>query len=308
MHAIRKFEEDSESERGTMDLPADDGEVDATMASLMAETFGPADGDAQAETGKGRVERGLDQIAEMTDPASQGLVEWLLSSDDALDPCGYDADAKVCFRCGAPSPKSNCARCGVAGYCDRDCQTADWGKKGAFGGHKVLCAGYKSLGKAQCVPPAARRAAVESILAQIRLYLCPFALYHGSGGGEGKERGFCFVQSPCSLAQLALPAPRDCAGRPLEEGRSVILHFVTLSEFETEIAPRDAALTARVGEPLTEAVARHDDRSQVAVLLRTGCGYVGVAIVPLVPEWRVCKALAADYEQHSALQLNIDDK
>ena len=49
-----------------MDLPADDGEVDATMASLMAETFGPADGDAQAETGKGRVERGLDQIAEMT--------------------------------------------------------------------------------------------------------------------------------------------------------------------------------------------------------------------------------------------------
>ena len=40
------------------------------------------------------------------------------------------ASAAACLRCGgvgsAAAPLKSCARCGVALYCGRDCQVADW--------------------------------------------------------------------------------------------------------------------------------------------------------------------------------------
>jgi hypothetical protein len=215
-----------------------------------------------------------------------------------------------CFACGKPNPASSCAKCGVASYCSRTCQTQDWSaKSGKWGGHKAQCAAYKALGRDQRLAPAARRAALEGLLAKVRLYLCPFALAHGSGAMRRPTppRGCCFLQIGCTLTQLALPAPRDCAGAPLAAGeRSALLHWVTMAEYDAEIVPTDAALAA-ARAPLADAVAAHDDAAEVVVLARAACGFVGVVVTPLVPERRVSLQLAAEYEGREALQLDLDD-
>lgn len=281
-----------------------DDEIDPTLHGLMSEAFGPPEADGD---GGDRVERGLSAVEELSRPEA-AAVRWLHEARWPVEGLPELAE-RVCFACGAAAPKSNCASCGVAAYCGRDCQKADWGRRGAFGGHKSLCDGYRALGRAQALEPGApSRAAVEALLASIRLYLCPFAVCHGpSGVAEGAPAGFAFVQSPCTLAQLALPAPRDCAGRPLDEPRAVFLHFVTLAEFDTELATRDARF-AELRPALAEAVGAQDERLEVVVLCKTGCGFAGVVVAPLVPAFPVCRQLAAEYEGREALQLNIDDK
>jgi hypothetical protein len=71
-------------------------------------------------------------------------VEWLQSVE-----LGYEQkvasglNPSVCFHCGNSDKKlSKCAKCGVASYCSRDCQTTDW--KASGGGHKNSCDGMFS--------------------------------------------------------------------------------------------------------------------------------------------------------------------
>ena len=194
--------------------------------------------------------------------AGDGSIHWLHEGScvgDDVEPLG----PRVCFRCGKSAPPASCAKCGVAAYCDQDCQKADWGKKALFGGHKVrtrclggtqsrgrsprfppsriarfhratnatdpfqaACAVYKMLGRAQQLPPAEQKPIFERLLASVRLRMCPFALsQHGSRG-----RGLVLIQSDCTLAQLALPTPRDCSGRL--EPRSVVLQYLDLEEMD----------------------------------------------------------------------------
>ena len=75
------------------------------------------------------------------------------------------------------------------------------------------------------------RALLERLLAQLRLYMWPFAVRQI----EERGRGFVFLQSEVSRATLGLPAPRSPCGRLLEHRRSLILHHVTLAEFDGEI-------------------------------------------------------------------------
>jgi hypothetical protein len=291
--------------------------VDPTMEAMMQDHFGPADvaglGGGGAESEGDKIQRGFDSVADLEQQAARGVVRWLHTTADSLplDDCGFDASKRLCFRCGAAAPTSGCGKCLVAGYCSRDCQTADWGSKGGWGGHKHQCADYKLLGRSQTVAPENRRAVLSALLTSLRLYLCPFALAHGSGGGDGKERGFCLLQSPCTLAQLALPAPRDCAGQPVAGGRTLLLQFVTLDEFVQTIARGE--LGGAVADPaltsaLAEAVETHDDRAEVVVLANTACGFAAAAVAPLVPDWRVCKTLSKDYEGKDSIQFDVDDK
>lgn len=298
-----------------MDVAAADAALanapeDPTLTQLMHENFGPSAD--PAATDDRRIERGLDAVDTLSSPseAASGVVwlheEMAAKQSDAL------AETRCCFTCGKPNPPASCAKCGVAAYCGRDCQMADW-KKGRWGGHKAQCAAYKCLGKEQkFADDAARRAAVEKLLASIRLYLCPFALAHGSGAARKKKappkaRGCCFVQLGCTLSQAALPAPRDCAGVALPEGeRALLLHFVSLAEFESDVAPSDAAI-ARAQPAVAQAVKSHDDQTEVVVLVRAACGTTAVLTQPLVPERRVCLQLASEYEARDCLQIDLDD-
>ena len=54
-------------------------------------------------------------------------------------------------------------------------------------------------------------------------------------------------------------------------------------------------------------MAQHDDHAAVVVLVRAACGSVGVLEQPLVPEWRVARTMASDYEGRDALQLDLDE-
>ena len=276
----------------------DDDATDPTLNALMRETFGPpAD-----SPGDDRIERGMAAVEQLSETAD-GAIRWLHASEQ-LAPSVLPT-TRLCFRCGKPEPKSSCAKCGVAGYCGRDCQLADWGKKGEWGGHKSHCAIYRALGRSQCITDG--RAVVERLLTRLRLYICPFALAHGSGGGEGKPRGCLFVQVGCSLSHLALPAPRDCAGHRLQaDERQCMIDFISPATFEAEIAPSDATLATLVA-PLAGAVANHDDRAEAVVLLRASCGYTLLLVQPLVPEWRVAKAMAEQYANVETLQIDLDD-
>ena len=109
----------------------------------------------------------------------------------------------------------------------------DWGKRGAFGGHKSLCARYKWLGREQRVPPEEHRTMVAELVRRTKLYLCPFFVHHAEQSGGG---GFGFVQSECTLAELALPAPRDAWGRALMRPRSLLLMWMSLDEFPEYVA------------------------------------------------------------------------
>ena len=293
-------------------------EDDPTLKALMTESFGPP-GSLNTATDDHRLERGLDAVSSLT---AEGSVVWLHEeAHEATEPL---ANPRCCFACGAPTPGSDCAKCGVASYCNRECQMADWSqsKGGRWGGHKgAQCEGYKKLGKEQRLPTeAARREVVEALLARVRLYLCPFALAHGSGGvvagaDRGKQRaaaatkprGCCFLQVGCTLTQVALPAPRDCAGVALPPGeRSALLHFVSLAEFEAEIADSDPAL-GRARAALAEAIKAHDDQREVVVLVRAHCGTTCILVQPLVPERNVCLQLAGEYEAQEALQIDLDE-
>ena len=323
-------------------LGGDDEEgrpLDPTLKALMEDTFGPSEGSATSkgaaappQSAEDKLAKGLEAVDALSAADGSVAIRWLHEGGECrAPPLG---EPRLCFHCQKPSPAAGCGKCKVAGYCGRECQTADWGaKKGAFGGHKQHCQMYGALGKLQQLDePAHRRATLEALLGRIRLYMCPFVLCKSGsaesagatakakpkaakGGGSAKapqppppRRGFAFVQLGCTLAELALPCPRDCAGHRLPNGhRQILLHYVTLPEFESDVVESDPAAFGAARDALASAVASHDDKQELVVLLRTACGLVHVATHPLVPEWRVAVTMAGEYEAQEALQLDLDD-
>ena len=276
-------------------------DIDATFKGLMEDTFGPS-----GEASDDRIQRGISHANALSE-VSAANVEWLCEVSHSLIPDRME-QPRLCFKCGKPEPGSTCGQCGVARYCDRQCQIADWSaKKGAWGGHKTHCGGYKALGMNQELAVSRQHEVVETLLAKARLYLCPFALCHGSGGGKGKPRGLAFLQVGCSLATLALPAPRDCSGKLLNaDERTILVHFVSVEEFEAEVAATDPRIS-ELRQSVSSAVASHDDREQIVVLVRASCGFTALLKQPIVPAWNVTCALAQEYTEQECLQINLDD-
>ena len=201
----------------------DDEPQDAILQGLMEQTFGPKDGADRGE----RVQQGLEEVARLSAARPDFVRRWLHETPSAEEPPAETE--RLCFRCGAGGAAATCAKCGVAVYCSRECQKVDWGKGGAFGGHKSLCERYKWLGREQRVPPEEHRTMVAELITRTKLYLCPFMVHHAESAAPGS--GFGFVQSECTLAELALPAPRDAWGRPLAQPRSLVLMWMSLEEF-----------------------------------------------------------------------------
>ena len=206
----------------------DDEPQDAMLQGLMEQTFGPKDG---ADSGE-RMQRGLEEMARLSVARPDFVRRWLHETPPAEAPPANTE--RLCFRCGAGGAAATCAKCGVACYCSRECQKADWGKGGAFGGHKSLCERYKWLGREQRVPPEEHRTILTELITRTKLYVCPFFVHHAERSAPGS--GFGFVQSECTLAELALPAPRDVWGQPLAQPRSLVIMWMSLEEFPEYVA------------------------------------------------------------------------
>lgn len=55
------------------------------------------------------------------------------------------------------------------------------------------------------------------------------------------------------------------------------------------------------------AVKSYSMKKEAVLLVRARCGYMAVVVLPLVPEFPVCRQLGVDYADKDALQLNLDD-
>jgi len=227
------------------------------------------------------------------------------------------APPACCFRCGSEAasdttksrPLMKCSKCKVAAYCNKECQIADWKE----GGHKAACASYARLassatGSTATLPQLQseddRRAARDEVFGRVRFYACPYAVHKLGQLG----RGFLFVQSDRTLACLSLAQPKDCSGRPTGM-RSVLIHYLTLGEYDQEVT-RDDFEMATVRSELQQAVNSYEEQSEVVVLMRFRCGHVALGISPLCSDFALCKQLGQSYFAESnagALQLNLDD-
>jgi len=150
-----------------------------------------------------------------------------------------------------------------------------------------------------------KAAARKDIFQRIRFYACPYAVHKEGILG----RGFLFIQSDCTLAELSLPLPKSSTGRQMNKMRAVLLHYLTVGEYDSEVCRDDFELAA-VRSKLQEAVNAYDVRTNVVLLMRFRCGNVALGVAPLVPDYAICKSLGKEYFENStagALQLNLDD-
>ena len=142
------------------------------------------------------------------------------------------------------------------------------------------------------------------IFGRVRFYVCPYAVHKSTVLG----RGFLFVQSNRTLAELSLSQPKKASGQPTGM-RSLLIHYLTMGEYDSEVCRDDFELaTARTS--LQQAVQQYDPQTTVVLLMRFRCGHVALGKAQLVPDYGICKSLGRDYysqDNAGALQLNIDD-
>eukprot|EP00548_Thalassiothrix_antarctica_P007208 CAMPEP_0194132416 /NCGR_PEP_ID=MMETSP0152-20130528/2896_1 /TAXON_ID=1049557 /ORGANISM="Thalassiothrix antarctica, Strain L6-D1" /LENGTH=158 /DNA_ID=CAMNT_0038827471 /DNA_START=234 /DNA_END=713 /DNA_ORIENTATION=+ len=146
--------------------------------------------------------------------------------------------------------------------------------------------------------------AKSELYSRIRFYICPYAVHKSQKLG----RGFLFVQSECTLAEVSLMVPKNSQGLLISQ-RSILVHFLTVGEYDSEICRDDFEL-AEVRSTLQDAVDSYDEQSNVVILMRFRCGHVALGIAKLVPDYGICKSLGNNYYKNStagALQLNLDD-
>jgi MYND finger len=233
-------------------------------------------------------------------------------------------DDTICFFCQTGHVKLfRCSKCQVAAYCQKDCQVQDW----KVGRHKHACDSYKRLGRyetfsntigdssrEQEAADSNKALARQDVFARIRLYACAYAVFKTRNLG----RGFLFLQSQHTLAQMSLAIPKDVRGRDMSSSsscrqagpRAMLLHYLTLGEFDAELC-RDDFEMAMLRTPLQRAVLQdYNDQTHVVLLWRFRCGHTALGIAPLTPDYGIALKLGLDYFGESdppSLQLNIDD-
>jgi hypothetical protein len=236
----------------------------------------------------------------------------------------YDCCESVCFTCGKDANLTQakqllkCSQCMVASYCSKACQLADWKNgttaNGSAGSsslpHKRICAAYKRIGPSMKLSNEVdQRTVREEILNKIRFYASPYAVHNMSVEGIG--RGFLFLQSDFTLAQLSLPTGADILRRRSKSPRSVLLHYLTLGEYDQELCRDDFEL-ACVRNELKKAIESYELERQVVYLMRFRCGHLALCVAPLVPDYKLSCKLAKEYygnqqQQCQPIQLNLDD-
>lgn len=268
------------------------------------------------------------------------IVNWIKSLDLSYDTVNdnersaptaalpFDIPSSGCFFCGNMLESlSTCAKCKVAKYCSRDCQLSDW-KSGASWAtpadssqssatvvpnvpHKHLCKALQIYGGASLTfsTDDKKETVCNTLWKNIRFYACPYSIHHSDTLGKG----FCFIQSQSTLSQIAIPRSvfSSLYYEQRQDQRSVLIHFLTVGEYDQELCRDDFEL-ASVRDELVAAVNEYDREKELVILMRFRCGYVTLGTVKkLVPDLKVCRALGRDYYANNrtmkTLQLNLDD-
>ncbi len=154
--------------------------------------------------------------------------------------------------------------------------------------------------------PDEKESARQDIFQRVRFYANPYFVWKSESKGE---KGLLFIQSDSTLAEMSLPVPILGNGRPITKPRSILMHFLTISEYDKELCRDDFEL-AMVREALHTAVKEYDKSKEVVVLMRFRCGHVSIGVTRLIPEYGLCKTLGKEYYSKApsgAVQLNIDD-
>ena len=226
-------------------------------------------------------------------------VEWLKEIELGYTNANSESRSVVCFHCGENSKKlSKCSRCNVAAYCSRNCQISDW----KTGRHKMACPSYARVANTD-TSVGTKEEFRNELFQRIRFYICPYAVFRTSELG----RGFLFLQTDKTIRDLSVYIPKDCTGRLVS--RSVLCHFLTLGEFDSEVCKDDFEL-ALMRTPLKKSIESYDIEKEVILLIRFRCGNMSLGKAVLVPDYKICKKLGKDYyaeTANNALQLNLDD-
>lgn len=228
-------------------------------------------------------------------------VEWLQTLE-----LGYNEPPllpKVCFDCGKQASAetgklSKCAKCSVAAYCSRECQIKDWKE----GRHKLACPSYARASNGS-IDEETKEAIRNELYSRIRFYVCPYAVFRTGEVG----RGLLFLQSDKTLQDLSVYIPKDFTGRSMT--RSVLIHFLTLGEFDSEVCKEDFEF-AMVRTKLKELVETYEEEKEIVLLCKFRCGHMALGKAVLVPDFNICQKLGQDYyaeNKAGALQLNLDD-
>ena len=228
-----------------------------------------------------------------------GYIDGVDANDDMAPP--------VCFGCGKEAEKlSKCSKCHVASYCSRDCQVSNW-KKGPGGGHKFCCEAYHRVGEDMmiCLPDD-KAIARRDIFQRVRFYACPFFVYRSES--VVKQKGFLFLQSDSTLAEMSLPVPILANGRSYTRQRGVLMHFLTIDEYTKELCKDDFEML-QVKAELENAVKEYKEKEELALMMKFRCGHIAVGTTKLVPDYTLCQTLGKEYFEKAgaAVQLNIDD-
>lgn len=200
-----------------------------------------------------------------------------------------------------------CSQCLVAQYCRKECQLLDW--KARPNGHKHTCAMYKRVGFSMNISSKKdQEEARNQMFSRIRFYACSYTVHKAKTMGLG--RGFLLIQSSGTLAMMSLiEAKVDAFGCPLPM-RSVMLHYLTLGEYDRDLCRDDFEMTV-VRSELIKALESYDDERQLVLLMKFRCGHLVVGVAPLIPDFGICRKLGMDYyADHStdaSLQLNLDE-
>jgi hypothetical protein len=234
---------------------------------------------------------------------SPSSIEWMQTMELSYEASSNPPDT-VCFSCGKPpkmesSGLSKCAKCGIASYCSRECQIKDWKE----GRHRLACPSYRRLKKLALNNHVTQTIIRNEIFGRIRFYACPYAIFKTQELGNG----FLFVQSNNTLQDLSLHISKDTTGRILE--RSVLMHFLTMGEFDVDLVSDDFEMAA-VRTELQKLVSTYNQKKELILLFRSRCGHVALGKGVLVPDYGICKKLGQDYYSENtagSVQLNLDD-
>ena len=117
-----------------------------------------------------------------------------------------------------------------------------------------------------------------------------------------------FIQSDSTLAEMSLPIPVMANGRPLTKKRGVLMHFLTMEEYNQDLCKDDFEM-ATVRNQLDNAVKGYKESEELALMMKFRCGHIAVGVTKLVPDFSLCKTLGKEYFENAgtAVQLNIDD-
>jgi len=139
----------------------------------------------------------------------------------------------------------------------------------------------------------------------MRFYAYPYAVHASRTSG----RGFLFVQSDSSLVVMSLPVPVLSNGRKYSKCRSVVLHWLRIKEYVSEVCMDDFELAGATRE-LKEAVEDYDETVELPVLnaipMQSRCGRDHTSRPGLQALFGVGREYYGQGDG-AAVQLNIDD-